>query len=83
MTIKSLIPKDFGVDDVLDALGLQRRESHLGGMLGMFAAGAIVGGLVALMLAPQPGAELRSRIGNKVRDVMERRGNGHTAESGV
>lgn len=49
------------VDSVLGRVGLQRRESMLV-PVGIFIAGATVGGLVGLALAPSTGKKLRKRV---------------------
>lgn len=49
------------VDSALDHIGLQRRESALRPVL-WFAAGAIVAGGAALVLAPTSGDTLRKRL---------------------
>lgn len=49
------------VDSALDRIGLQRRESALRPAL-WFAAGAVVAGGAALVLAPSSGEKLRTRL---------------------
>ncbi len=49
------------VDSALDTIGLQRRESALRPVL-WFAAGAVVAGGAALVLAPTSGDKLRKRL---------------------
>ena len=49
------------VDSALDHIGLQRRESALRPVL-WFAAGAVVAGGAALVLAPSSGEKLRKRM---------------------
>ena len=49
------------VDSALDHIGLQRRESALRPVL-WFAAGAVVAGGAALVLAPSSGEMLRKRL---------------------
>jgi len=68
-------------DRLLDSMNLARRRSGMAGAfqgLGFFAAGAIVGGGLALLFAPSSGAELRrsiagffSRTTKKVVDGVE------------
>ncbi len=48
-------------DNLLDRVGLQRRESALRPVL-WFAAGAVVAGSAVLLLTPATGKQLRSRI---------------------
>jgi len=50
-----------GVDGVLHHIGLQRRSSALGPAL-WFAAGAVVAGGAAIMLAPTSGRALRRKL---------------------
>lgn len=58
---------DFDPDDVLHYAGLTTyRPGRAGvGGVGVFILGAVVGGVVALMLAPRPGAELRTTVKDK------------------
>jgi gas vesicle protein len=61
--------------DILEALGIEtRRENNtfLSGLLVGLGAGALVGGACALLFAPKRGSELRTAIGEKSRDVMNR-----------
>jgi hypothetical protein len=50
-----------GVDTLLDRMGLQRRQSALA-PVAWFAAGAVVAGAAAFILAPTSGKQLRRRI---------------------
>jgi hypothetical protein len=62
------IPQGF--DKLIGELGLQKQRSvvsYLGPALGVFAAGLIVGGALALLLAPKSGRELRSEIQKRMR----------------
>lgn len=57
-------------DDVLDALGLERKHSaagHVASALGFLALGMAVGAGVGLLLAPKPGAELRAGLKHRLR----------------
>jgi gas vesicle protein len=58
-----------GADNLLDRVGLQRRESSLRPIL-WFAAGAIAAGSVVLMLAPASGKQLRNRIARMLDDGL-------------
>ena len=49
------------VDFALGRVGLRRRESVLV-PIGIFAAGAVVGGMVGMMVAPSTGKTLRKRV---------------------
>ena len=69
MKMDEVIPRHT-VDQLLAELGLQKRESmssYILPALGVFAAGAVVGAAIGLMLAPSSGRELRSEIEKKVR----------------
>jgi hypothetical protein len=50
-----------GVDSLLDRMGLQRRQSVLTPVLWV-AAGAVIAGAAAVLLAPTSGREIRRRI---------------------
>jgi hypothetical protein len=50
-----------GVDSLLDRMGLQRRQSAFAPVI-WIAAGAVVAGAAAILLAPTSGKELRRRI---------------------
>jgi len=69
--------KGVGTDDILAALGLERRGgamSHVLPALGYFAAGLVVGTGVALLVAPKSGREMRRELGEKVRHVSHQIG---------
>jgi hypothetical protein len=53
----------FGVENMLDYVGLERRRSHGWEKLVFFGAGAAAGAGVALLLAPTSGRETREKIG--------------------
>ena len=56
---------DIDSDDVLEAIGLQRRTSvmsEIWSAVGFFAAGALVGAGVGLFFAPKPGELLREDV---------------------
>jgi hypothetical protein len=65
-------------DDILAALGLQRRPSNFtetfGPAVAIFAAGAVVGAAAALLLAPKPGPQLRKELSDGARDLGHRIG---------
>lgn len=69
--------------DVLEALGIEKREDRFmtGLMIGI-GVGAVLGGIVAMLVAPRSGAELRAQLGERGRDVMERM-RGRTEEMGA
>lgn len=65
--------KNLKLDDVFHAIGVQRR-SESGNFLpvvGAFAVGTAIGGLLGLLLAPKSGEELRKDIGEKMEDVLK------------
>jgi hypothetical protein len=65
---------DLEADDLLAAIGLATRKSITARILNaasVFAAGAVVGGVVALLLAPKSGRGLREDLGNRIRRVPE------------
>ncbi len=47
------------------------RNHHCGSVFGAFVGGAIIGGVVALLLAPRSGAETRGMIRDFVDDEMD------------
>jgi hypothetical protein len=64
-------------EDILAALGLQRKRSALDVILpaaGVFAAGIVVGTGVALLLAPKSGREMRRNIKGKATELTHRIG---------
>jgi len=50
----------FDQDDLFEALGLERRESHVFGNLGLIGLGTLVGAGAALLIAPKAGAQTRA-----------------------
>jgi len=65
----------IGADDLLCALGLERRRramDHVFTATTYFIAGAIVGSCVALLLAPTSGRALRNRLNEQLRTAGER-----------
>jgi hypothetical protein len=64
--------RDVGTDDILAALGLERRRGTLGFVIpavSYFAAGLAVGAGVTLLLAPKTGRQMRHELGERVRNV--------------
>ncbi len=64
-------------EDILAALGLQRKQSPLDALfpaIGIFAAGLAVGTGVALLLAPKSGREMRREIKGKATEFSHRIG---------
>jgi hypothetical protein len=66
---------NFNKRDVLNALGLDTKEStteSLMPMLGIFAAGLLTGIGAGLLLAPKSGSEMRSEIADRATDAKNR-----------
>jgi gas vesicle protein len=79
------LARSFEIDDVLGAVGLQRRRNTLDRLLpalGFFGAGAAAGAVCALLMAPNSGAETRARLGNRIQNAKEQLDEGlrHTQE---
>jgi len=70
--------QNLGSDDILAALGLQRRPSTFSATFGpsaaVFAAGAVVGAAAALLLTPKAGPQLRRQLTDTARDLGQRFG---------
>ncbi|HEX3595335.1 MAG TPA: YtxH domain-containing protein [Polyangiaceae bacterium] len=67
--------RGISADDVLSALGLQRRQTVAGTILPIatgFAAGALAGAAVALLFAPKSGTEMRRELSDRASDVTRR-----------
>jgi hypothetical protein len=65
----------FGKDEILDALGLQRRDTitdWIGPALIGFGVGAAVGASIALLLAPSAGRDLRDNLIDRGRRIVQR-----------
>jgi len=81
MTASDMIPAiPRSLDQLLAEFGLEKRHSgasYVMPVIGIFAAGALVGGLLGLLLAPSSGSKLRSDINRKLRPTP----NDHRAAS--
>jgi gas vesicle protein len=67
----------IGTDDVLSALGLQRRRSWAASVAPIasgFVAGAVAGAAVALLFAPKSGREMRRELKGRADEVTRRFG---------
>lgn len=67
--------RNFSPDDILHALGLEKKRSSTEKMLpmiGIFGAGLLVGAGIALLLAPKSGREIREAIGGQVSKYTSR-----------
>ena len=51
--------RTFGIDDALGYIGLRRRRSSAGAIVGSFAAGMAIGAGLGILFAPKSGAETR------------------------
>lgn len=63
------------LDDVLGAIGLERRPSDLAKLLpvaGLITISAAVGAGIALLLAPSSGTRLRARLSDGLDDAKHR-----------
>lgn len=66
---------DFGVDDLLAPIGLERRRSALDKILpaiGYVGLGTVIGAGAALLLAPSSGRELRERVSTRLDEAKSR-----------
>ncbi|HEV8245599.1 MAG TPA: YtxH domain-containing protein [Polyangiaceae bacterium] len=63
--------RNFDMDDALGYIGLERRGSPIS-TAALIALSAAVGAGAALMLAPSSGAELRSRLTDRLQDAKSR-----------
>jgi hypothetical protein len=74
--------EDFDPDEVLHPLGLTTYKPLKTsiGSLGVFIIGAAVGSVVALMLAPKPGVELRTEVKDKAMEYLNKQNIGITPE---
>jgi hypothetical protein len=72
MKTKARALRDFSSDDILNALGLERRHTALDAAMPAalaFVAGLAAGAGVALLLAPKSGREIRADISNKASEL--------------
>jgi hypothetical protein len=61
-TIKQIT--NYGVGDMLDLVGLERRRNHGWEKLAFFGMGALAGAGAGILLAPRSGRETREKIGD-------------------
>jgi hypothetical protein len=69
--------RGLSTDDILSALGLQRRRTALDVVIptaGLFVAGLVVGAGVALLIAPKSGRETRRELRGRATDISNRFG---------
>jgi hypothetical protein len=67
--------RDFSRDDILHALGLERRSTPIETAISTgiaFIAGAAAGAGLALLLAPKSGREMRADISSKASEMTNR-----------
>jgi gas vesicle protein len=65
--------------NILRILGAEKRRTTMDYVLpalGLFAAGAVVGGVAALLLTPKSGREVRREISEKASEIGHRLENG-------
>ena len=70
MNLKDL--RNFDKEDILEMMGLQTKSSMsavVGGTVGIFAVGLLVGAGLGLLLAPKAGRELRDDLRDRFRRV--------------
>ena len=70
MNLKEL--RNLDKEDVLEMMGLQTKSSTaavIGGTVGIFAVGLLVGAGLGLLLAPKAGRELRDDLRDKFRRI--------------
>ncbi|MBF5040864.1 YtxH domain-containing protein [Aggregicoccus sp. 17bor-14] len=65
---------DFDADDVLNLIGLAKHKpvSTGLGVTGAFLLGAAAGSIVALLLAPKPGSDLRTDVREKAMNYLDK-----------
>jgi len=67
--------RDFSSDDILGALGLERRHTMMDDAVPTalaFVVGAAAGAGIALLLAPKSGRETRQDLSNKATELTNR-----------
>ena len=69
---------DFDANDILRPLGLAKARSSTASSAGAFLVGAAVGGVLALMLAPKTGTELRSSVKSSATGFFNKNAEGGT-----
>lgn len=69
-TIKQLT--NYGVGDVLDMVGLERRRNRGWEKLAFFGMGALAGAGAGILLAPRSGRETREKIGDGMGKLAEK-----------
>jgi hypothetical protein len=72
---KARTMRDFGTDDILSALGLERQRSAFEIALPTtlaFVAGAAAGAGIALLFAPKTGREMREDISNRASELSNK-----------
>jgi hypothetical protein len=71
---KARAMRDFSTDDILSALGLERRRTAYDVALPTtlaFVAGAAAGAGIALLLAPKTGREMRQEISTRAGELRQ------------
>jgi gas vesicle protein len=70
MNLKEL--RNFDKDDILEMMGLQTKGSTaamVGGTIGVFAVGLLLGAGLGLLMAPKAGRELRDDLRDRFRRI--------------
>jgi hypothetical protein len=65
----------YDIDDVLDLVGLRRRQALLNSMLpamGVLAVGIAIGAMAGLLFAPSSGRRLRQDVGDRLDQIREK-----------
>ena len=71
--------QNYGMDDVLGSIGLERRRSAMDRVLpalGWLGVGTAIGAGAALLLAPSSGKELRAKVSHQLDEAKARIDNG-------
>jgi hypothetical protein len=70
--------QNFSSDDILAALGLEKRRNTVTDVIlpsvALFTAGAVVGAAAAVLLSPKSGAALRRDLTDGARDLSQKLG---------
>jgi hypothetical protein len=69
--------QSFSGDDILAALGLEKRRSYSSASalvppLAIFTAGALVGAAAAVLLTPKTGPQMRRELSDGARDLQQK-----------
>ena len=73
--------RNIDLDDALGYVGLERRHNNAVSAVALVALSAAVGAGAALLLAPTSGAELRSRLNDRLQDAKSKLSNMSSSET--